>query len=181
MAFKRLPQRRVEVFAGSLIEGIDVKATLRACSRGSEDVYVKSSTLDHQSQISSDDGGEFPVVWLFDPAAGANAEWIALYHEFCSLSYYIQDRGQFEHIVENRGDKLVGSICYGRRAADQEFSLSHFARWLRDATSGTSASTLPGWRSKPANTRQNIWIRFPGAGWNSDCKKCSPGKLRLSF
>ena len=66
LATQKLPRPKIEVFGGSLLEGIEVKATLRAFSRGREEIYVKE-TGPSQWDAEEHQFDGFPVVWLLNP------------------------------------------------------------------------------------------------------------------
>ena len=120
---QRRPRKTVEIFEGSLLEGIDIKATLRAFSRGREDIMVRNaSKIKAPSAPQTRDG--FPVVWLLDPKAKM-AEWIAMFVEFSSMAAHVRHRVGFNHLMKTQGSHLVATIGFGKRAARGRGSLKN--------------------------------------------------------
>lgn len=104
--------KKVEVFEGSLLDGIDIKSTLRSCSRGKECVYVRDDIKNQLSHTSLHCEG-FPVVWILQPGAHRHAEWTALYEDFRWMEKYVKDREQFNYIKKKRGNRMIALIGYG--------------------------------------------------------------------
>ena len=105
-------ERRSQVFEGSILEGIDIKATLRGYSRGKEEVYVRD-TLKKKSRYLSHPGDGFPVVWILKPGEHRGAEWTALYEDCDWMAKYIEDLNRFERIRKMKGNKMIALIGYG--------------------------------------------------------------------
>ena len=70
---------RVERFEGSLLDGVDLKSTLRSAARGEDQIFVRSDPRKQVRVSSSDEDADldgFPVVWLFRLAEGTTQwEW----------------------------------------------------------------------------------------------------------
>jgi hypothetical protein len=64
---------KIEVFEGSLLDGVHMKTTLRSAARGEDRVYVRT---DNRHLLSSDaDIDGFPVVWIFRLNEAEEPEW----------------------------------------------------------------------------------------------------------
>jgi hypothetical protein len=65
--------RKIEAFEGSLLDGVDMKTTLRSAARGEDQIYVRT---DNRHLVSSDaDIDGFPVVWIFRLIENVEPEW----------------------------------------------------------------------------------------------------------
>lgn len=112
-ASKKHAMRKPEAFEGSILEGIDVKATIRAYSRGDERFYVRNVSEENRDGLNLIEG--FPVVWILQPGNNNSSEWIVL-HEPCSyMERYVRDKTSFRHIANRRGHNMVATIAYGSR------------------------------------------------------------------
>lgn len=66
---------QIEAFEGSLLDGVDVKSTLRSAARGEDQVFVRADARQQVRLISSEADLEgFPVVWIFRLMMGVE-EW----------------------------------------------------------------------------------------------------------
>ncbi len=68
----------IELFEGSLLDGIDVKTTIRSAAKGDDQIYVRCDPRQQVHISSSDEDADldgFPVVWLFRLADSARWEW----------------------------------------------------------------------------------------------------------
>jgi hypothetical protein len=105
--------RKIVEFEGSLLEGIDMKSTVRAYSRGKDQIYVKD-TSEERIELKNPLQG-YPVVWIFRPGKHDSAEWIVL-HEPCSyMEKYIRDQEYLKKIANQRGSNMVAIIGYGKK------------------------------------------------------------------
>ena len=114
-------ERRAEVFEGSLLEGIDIKQTLRAYSRGEDRLYVWD-TLRKRSNSASFPGDGFPVVFILEPGEHGDAEWTALYEECSWMAKHMSDRTYFDETRRGKGDKMIAVIGYGDLDIDTKAS-----------------------------------------------------------
>jgi hypothetical protein len=105
-------ERKTEVFEGSILEGIDIKSTLRACSRGEDVVYVRDR-LKKYSCDTSHPGDGFPVVWILDPREHRGARWNALYEDCDWMRKHVRDPESLDWMREKRGHKMIALIGYG--------------------------------------------------------------------
>jgi len=110
-------ERITEAYQGSLLEGIDVKKSLKAISRGRDIMYVKDSRKKEEfNKRGALDG--FPVVWLLDPSNHSSGDWIMAF-EFCEwLRDYVDPKDRIDRVVEERGEKMITFICYGKERID---------------------------------------------------------------
>jgi hypothetical protein len=105
---------RVEPFEGSLLDGIDVKATLRSHSRGKNKLYVRDTVKEPLNDISNTIEG-FPVVWILTPHTKEGNEWIALY-EYCEwMKKHVRDRSMLDQVRNLKGGMMIALIGYGNR------------------------------------------------------------------
>lgn len=112
-ATKKQIAKKAVAFEGNLLEGLDIKTTIRAYSRGEERFYVRDLCKENLGSLNPIE--RFPVVWLFEPGNNNSAEWIVL-HEPCRyMERYIRDRALFERITAKKGRNMVATIAYGNR------------------------------------------------------------------
>jgi hypothetical protein len=105
-------QTAVQPFEGSLLGGIDLKATVRAHSRGREDVLVRDSRAKKSARLSHWRDG-FPVVWILEPGDHPEARWTALYEECKWMKRYVKDPGRLDQFRERIGRKMIALVAYG--------------------------------------------------------------------
>jgi hypothetical protein len=104
---------KTEVYqGGSLMEGIDVKATLRSFSEGKEKIYIKNSIRKKQQTASLNRDG-FPVAWILNPKNESKGNWAVLFEPFSTMEKYISDHSRFNYIKKEEGHKMVSFIGYG--------------------------------------------------------------------
>ena len=115
----RIANRAIN-FEGSLMNGIDVKHTVRSFSRGDERYYVRTLFQDGMEQPNFVE--RFPVVWILQPKYDQEAEWNILHVPPQYLEKHIKDKTAFEHFVTKHGCNLTAVIGY--RNCDREQSLS---------------------------------------------------------
>ena len=65
---------KIEAFEGSLLDGIDMKATLRSAARGEDQIFVRMA---RRQRIQTSDGelDGFPVLWIFRLMEGLAQDW----------------------------------------------------------------------------------------------------------
>jgi hypothetical protein len=105
-------ERKTEIFEGSILEGIDIKSTLRAYSRGEEVVYVKDR-LKKYSCDASPPGDGFPVVWVLEPGEHRGARWSPLYEDCNWMTKHVRDPESLDHVRRKKGHKMIALIGYG--------------------------------------------------------------------
>jgi len=110
---RKIQDRKAENFEGSLMEGIDIKTTIRSYSRGRECLYVKDISEEALSYAGPLEG--FPVVWILGPDESKGSEWIVLQEPSAYMERYIKDRDFLKKVTQEHGDKMVAIIAYGKR------------------------------------------------------------------
>lgn len=109
---ERRRRRRTMEFEGSLLDGIDVKSTLRAFSRGDDALFVRDTQYgDAPKNANPVDG--FPVVWILNPGVHKGAQWRMLHEPSVFMEGHIRDRASFRRVVESRGSQMVALFGYG--------------------------------------------------------------------
>ncbi|MCM8594977.1 hypothetical protein [Accumulibacter sp.] len=104
-----------ERFSGQLLDGVDVRKTLRAYARGSEQVWVRSSRRGQGGpSVTSAEG--FPVVWIFRDDAGSVSEWSVFFEPVAWLEQYAHNCEEFRRRYADRTDRLVNLIGCGEQA-----------------------------------------------------------------
>jgi len=126
------PRRRTVVFEGSVLDGIDVKSTLRAFSRGKDHVYVRDFTRDADATTMNPIDG-FPVVWIFRPGEHPNAHWRFLYEPSHFMERHIRSLEPFRQTVRKRGGQMLAAIGYGhsqsmegREPGERGYQVDHY-------------------------------------------------------
>ncbi len=107
-------KRKTETFEGSILDGIDIKSTIRSYSRNGEALYVRDYTKERVSYLDPVEG--FPVVWILGLDESEGPDWMALLEHALHMESYIKDGGLFKKIIRERGDNMVATIAYGRRS-----------------------------------------------------------------
>jgi hypothetical protein len=129
-ADRKIASDRGVVFEGNLLNGIDVKRTVRSFSRGSGDIYVREpylTTADLSEEIMDD----FPVVFIFDPTDKPDYGWESQIVQTQFMSGFVKDKSRFARIVTEEGDEMVVVIGYGNKSkgfsSDNDISLVTFS------------------------------------------------------
>jgi tetratricopeptide (TPR) repeat protein len=102
-----------EPFAGSLHDGVDVKATLRAVIRGECRVQVKvKSALSFEA--ASCEGGDEPAVFIFDrESAVTSGRWETFLTCYGSdVRRLVRDKARYDQVARQRGDSFVASVSF---------------------------------------------------------------------
>lgn len=95
----------------SLLEGLDIRASLKSLARGSRKLYVRERLPE---PIPPEDAIEgFPVVWIFKPQAPDSAEWRRLIYYSDHLRPHIRNKSRFEHMIGN--NEIAVTIGYANR------------------------------------------------------------------
>jgi hypothetical protein len=129
-ADRKIASDRGVVFEGNLLNGIDVKRTVRSFSRGGGDIYVREPYLT-ATGLSDDIMDDFPVVFIFDPADKPGYGWKSQIIQTEFMSGFVEDKSRFARIVTEEGDEMVVVIGYGNKAkkpsSDNDISLVTFS------------------------------------------------------
>ncbi len=126
----RASKKRSEPFSGSLLDGFDMKRTIREYTRGKESVFVKENANDAFTYaIRTNDG--FPVVWLLDDEPDElQQSWIPLYESMHWIQRHSFSPKHCMEVIKKQGDKMVALIGYGNRnieCPDNRISGNKFA------------------------------------------------------
>lgn len=117
LAKKWEQEKRVEVFDGSLLDGLAIKETIRSMARGEDRLYVYDNIKKRNSSRLSPIENGFPVVFILSPEQNAEGgEWTALYIKCDWMKKYMANQKLLEKVMEIRGDKMITLICYGHNS-----------------------------------------------------------------
>ena len=151
-----------EPYGGQLLDGFDVKATLRAHSRGKEQIWVRDARM-RPGAVPSELPEGFPVVWIFDEAlsGGQPREWSLYFEPVDWLANFSGDSAAFRRLLRTPGDGLIDLITYGRAAPGSE------ARRSKTGIGDDVLSGLVVFSPIFPNYRQTVsWYRTTGASRN---------------
>jgi hypothetical protein len=99
-----------ETFGGSLLEGIDIKATLRAFSGGRENYFVRERIVEARSSPTVWES--FPIVWILEPDAACETDgWMVLREPIEAMEPHVKDKDRLRKVEKKRGRNMVSSIC----------------------------------------------------------------------
>jgi hypothetical protein len=166
MAIAGNPRRRrepaSEPYGGQLLDGLDVKATVRAHCRGEEQIWVRDSRL-RPGAVPPELPEGFPVVWIFDedPSGNPSRDWSLYFEPADWLANFSGDPAAFRRLLRTPGDGLVDLVIYGRTAPGSE---------ARRAKTGIGHDVLSGlvvFSPIFPTYRQTVsWYRTTGASRN---------------
>jgi hypothetical protein len=113
IAERRRRGPRPEPFAGSLYDGVDVKATLRALLRGERRVQVKGVSAAVSGAASGEAGAE-PAVFLFErETAVTDGHWEPFLACYAShLRQLVRDKARFERVALEKGQTFIASVSF---------------------------------------------------------------------
>jgi len=101
-----------EEFSGQLLDGIDVKATLRAQARGEAKLFVRNSRL-QQCSAPLDLTEGLPVIWLFDAdPMKAGCEFQCYHVSVGQTLPYARDPDLFRREAREHGDHAVAIAAW---------------------------------------------------------------------
>jgi len=114
MADQNTRTRCAEPFAGSLHDGVDVKATLRAIIRNDHRIQIKSTSAKLGSNQIAADGDE-PTVFIFERAENVrDGNWSLMTagNREC-IREFIRNRARFDRVMRQKGEAFVVNMNYG--------------------------------------------------------------------
>jgi hypothetical protein len=151
-----------EPYGGQLLDGFDVKATLRAHSRGKEQIWVRDDRL-RPGAIPSELPEGFPVVWFFDEDTSGipSRDWSLYFEPADWLANFSGDPPAFRRLLRTPGDGLIDLVTYGRTAPGSE------TRRVKTRIGHDVLSGLVVFSPIFPNYRQTVnWYRTTGASRN---------------
>lgn len=134
------PPIRSAPFEGSLLDGIDVKSTLRAHAAGGGRVYVRDARPGRRLPPAGVDG--YPVVWLFRPGTAreggggdgigrdgsddgpgaARRGWYVFSDALDDLRPRVRNPAALDRLRQSSGRSLIHAIAFGRYTTDERLS-----------------------------------------------------------
>lgn len=100
-----------EPFTGQLLEGIDVRRTLRESARGQDRLMVRDTRLaPMRTPTSMTDA--FPVVWIFDTGEPRRGEMTVLRTPLTWLLHAGRDRAALEERRDGAGDNMADLVLF---------------------------------------------------------------------
>lgn len=100
-------------FEGSMLNGLDVKSTIRAFSRGEEAYYVMDYTKGMADDADPING--FPVVWITTLETDKDDRWILLQEPLSYMELHIKNKTIFKEVANKRGINMIAVIAYGKK------------------------------------------------------------------
>lgn len=139
-------ERSPEPFSGSLQDGVDVKATLRAEIRGEKVIQVRVAAPRKPKLVLSEEGDD-PTVFLFEREADAqNASW----HTFSAgdagdIRRFVRNPAEFDQVTGRKGQSFVVNVSYSTSRVPPEHLRSHISdsRYLYGCVIFGSPSLCP--------------------------------------
>jgi hypothetical protein len=114
MRIARGKSRRAAVpFQGSLLDGIDIKATIRAHIREEDQIYVRDSSILERRELY-----EYcldPIVWILNPEKDKdnNSKWNFYGDEISRVKKYIINSQKLEEIAQKHGTNYLCAVNFG--------------------------------------------------------------------
>jgi len=122
--------RKTVEFEGSILDGIDLKETLRAHAKGKDKIYVRDFSKEAVMDVNPLDG--YPIVWILQPGVHKGADWSTLYEPLSYMEKYIRDNQYANRIKKECGTHMVAVILYGTRqrkstgtSSNREITIEH--------------------------------------------------------
>jgi hypothetical protein len=106
-------QIRTQPFEGSLLDGLQVKTTLREFARGHERYYVYER-LRPKKSAAGIEVNPFPIVWILRPGTDVEAKWEPYGRNLSELIKSVREKSEIsqvdisrlEWLKNNRGDRV---------------------------------------------------------------------------
>jgi hypothetical protein len=101
-------------FEGSMLDGIDVKSTVRSFARGEDKLFVRD--VKRKTRIHGARGfAGFPIVWILDQKVNTACGFSFLFECGEWIRKYVKDPARFEEVRKSRGSDMVAIIAYGEQ------------------------------------------------------------------
>lgn len=129
---KKQPVHKTTLFEGNILDGIDMKSTLRDFSRGKDRFYVRDRAFE-DARLSASPVEGFPVMFILSPGPHPGNEWKVLVEPMEYMKRHVRNAEQWQAIRETRGDQMIASIGYGYSqsmgsggAHDRNYGIDHY-------------------------------------------------------
>jgi hypothetical protein len=120
-------------FEGSLLNGIDMKQSVRAFAKGEEEWFVRDNGI--LKVYPSDLIRHFPIVWLLNPNDDSGG-WQLLINQGEVFKKHVRDKKKLQEIMDKNGTDMNAILGHGRtiRASDapegvHEYNFNGFMLW----------------------------------------------------
>ncbi|OPZ86950.1 MAG: hypothetical protein BWY76_00706 [bacterium ADurb.Bin429] len=102
----------IDAFESSLLDGVDIKATMRSVTRGETRLYVREKIL--QTVMASQNvTNPDPTVFVFaSPQDSESGHWGCLYAGWHEIGNHVKDLDRFEEIVREQGAAFISAVKY---------------------------------------------------------------------
>lgn len=101
-----------ERFAGQLLDGIDIRHTLRAHARGEDEIWVRADRL-RKGGLSPTSPEGFPVVWILDEPASESSSWRMFFEPIEWLEAYARNGYEFRRRFARGNNRVINLFAYG--------------------------------------------------------------------
>lgn len=110
---RKIRERCPEPFTGSLQEGVDVKATLRALIRGEQRIQVRTRSAPAQTQMHTE-GDNDPTVFIFEREAQAqDGHWDTLLAGgSLEMRQHVENQRRFDEITKHKGHSFIACVQF---------------------------------------------------------------------
>jgi hypothetical protein len=97
-------------FEGSLLNGIDMKRSVRAFAKGEDEWFVRDNGI--LKVCPSDLIRHFPIVWLLNPAVDSG-DWKLLINPGEALKSHVHDKRKLQEIRDRNGTDMNAILGHG--------------------------------------------------------------------
>lgn len=127
--------KRTEIFEGSLLEGVDIKATIRAGVKGDKNIYINSKRENIKEDRSITNGTSLdPTVFIFEEYSKMNdGHWELGAAGNPSIRNYVEalELTRFDQKIYNLGDYFIGSAAIEKSGSVPD-SLRHVLAYMKE-------------------------------------------------
>lgn len=103
--------RQTTPFEGSLLDGVDVKSTLRSFIRGDDRIQVRDIRRPRRRNAFKT-SNPFPVVWIFHPGTDERYTWFPFGDSLQDLSIQLDDPQPLREMSARFGDWMTEGFAY---------------------------------------------------------------------
>jgi hypothetical protein len=115
---------RSEAFEGALMDGVDVKTTLRAHTRGEDRVYVRVAKPRRRQHATATIGDGFPIVWILRPEVQTGGALSPSGDFLKILRPKIQDQDGLAKVERERGSCVLIAVDYSTSGPDPRIHIN---------------------------------------------------------